>query len=61
MVDSVLCNVPLNVSFYIFLSQNNLWLWNELVGRIMHVQLNDQNDMFTWNLHRNGICIVHSL
>jgi hypothetical protein len=50
-VESVLSIVPLNVSFGRFLSQNNLRLWNDLVGRIMYVELNDQNDVFTWNLH----------
>jgi hypothetical protein len=26
----------------------------------MHVRLNDQNDVFTWNLHQNGIYTIHS-
>jgi hypothetical protein len=53
--------VPLNVSFRRFLNQNNLVLWNELVGRIMHVRLNDLADVFLWNLHQNGQYIVKSL
>jgi hypothetical protein len=40
-VDSVLSTVPLNVYFCIFLNDNNHVLWNDLVGRIMHVRLND--------------------
>jgi hypothetical protein len=54
MVETVLSTVPLNISFRRFLSQNNLRLWNELVRQIMHVQLNAQKDVFTWNLHQNG-------
>jgi hypothetical protein len=45
-VESVLSTVPLNVSFRRFLNQNNLILWNDLVGRIMHMRLNDQDDVF---------------
>jgi hypothetical protein len=61
MVESVLSTVPLNISFHRFLSQNNLRLWNDLVRRIMHVRLNDQKDVFTWNLHQNGLYTVRSL
>jgi hypothetical protein len=53
--------VPLNVSFHRFPHQNNLMLWNELVGRIMHVRLNDHADVFVWNLHQNNKFTVHSL
>jgi hypothetical protein len=53
-VEDVLSMVSLNVSFCMFLNQNNRRLWNELVGRIMHVRLNDQTDVFIWNLHQNG-------
>jgi hypothetical protein len=60
-VEEVLSTVPLNVSFRRFLNQNNHMLWNELVGRIMHVRLNDQADVFIWNLHQNGQYIVASL
>jgi hypothetical protein len=60
-VESVLGTVPLNVSFCRFLNHNNVVLWNELIRRIMHVQLNDQQDVFTWNLHQHGQYTVHSL
>jgi hypothetical protein len=36
-------------------------LWNDLVGRIMHVQLNDQDGVFIWNLHQHGQYTIHSL
>jgi hypothetical protein len=58
---SVLSTMPLNVSFRGFLSQNNRMLWNDLVERIMHVRLNDHEDVFTWNLHQHGQHTVHSL
>jgi hypothetical protein len=60
-MEGVLSTVPLNVSFCRFLNQNNRTLWNELVGRIMHVRLNDQADVFIWNLHQNGQYTVKSL
>jgi hypothetical protein len=60
-MEGVLSTVPLNVSFRRFLNQNNRTLWNALVGRIMHVRLNDQADVFTWNLHQNGQYTVKSL
>jgi hypothetical protein len=61
MVESVLSTLPLNVSFHRLLNDNNLVLWNNLVGRIMHVRLNDQNIVFSWNLHQHGQYTVHSL
>jgi hypothetical protein len=60
-VESVLSLVPLNVSFQKFLNQNNLLLWNQLVGKIIHVRLNDQPDVFVWNLHQNGQYTIKSL
>jgi hypothetical protein len=54
MAESVLSTVPLNVSFCRILNDNNSVLWNDLVGRIMHVRLNDQNNVFSWNLHQHG-------
>jgi hypothetical protein len=60
-MEGVLSTVPLNVSIRRFLNQNNRTLWNELVGRIMHVRLNDQADVFIWNLHQNGQYTIKSL
>jgi hypothetical protein len=60
-VENVLNTVPLNVSFHRFLHKNNLLLWNNLVGRIMHVRLDDQTNVFVWNLHQNGQLTVKSL
>jgi hypothetical protein len=60
-VESVLRRVALNVSFCIFLNHNNHVLWNELVGRIMHIRLDNQNDVFSWNVHQHGQYTIHSL
>jgi hypothetical protein len=60
-VQSVLSTMPLIVSFRRFLTENNLMLWNNLVRRIMYMQLNDQKDVFIWNLHQHGQFTVHSL
>jgi hypothetical protein len=40
-VVNVLGTIPLNVSFRRSLQGNNLALWNDLVFRVMYVQLND--------------------
>jgi hypothetical protein len=42
MVESVLSTMPLNASFHRLLNDNNHVLWKDLVGRIMHVRLNDR-------------------
>jgi hypothetical protein len=60
-VESILSTVPLNVSFQQFLTQNNLELWHNLVGRIMGVELNNLNGVFIWNLHQHGQYLVRSL
>jgi hypothetical protein len=60
-VQSVLSTVPPNVSFCRFLTGNNLMLWNNLVQRIMYVHLNDQKDVFIWNLHQHSQFSIHSL
>jgi hypothetical protein len=60
-VGRVLSTVSLNVSFRRFLNDNNRILWNDLVGRIMQIRLNNPNDVFSWNLHQHGQYTVHSL
>jgi hypothetical protein len=60
-VESVISTMPLNVSFRRFLNANNQILWNDLVGRIVHVRPNDQDDVFVWNLHQHDQYTVHSL
>jgi hypothetical protein len=57
----VLRGVPLIVSFHRYLAGHNLVQWNDLVHRILHVQLNDSECVFKWNLYQHGNFTVHSL
>jgi hypothetical protein len=61
MIERVLSGVPLNVSFRRHLIENNLVLWHHLVTRIMHIHLNNVEDVFRWKLHQHGTYFVHSL
>jgi hypothetical protein len=49
-VEKVLSRVPLNISFRRQLTGNNLVMWYNLIHRIMRVRLNNQKDVFRWNL-----------
>jgi hypothetical protein len=60
-VASVISTVSLNVSSQRYLTQTILVLWKILVGRIMHVQLNDQKDVFIWNLYQHAWSVHSSL
>jgi hypothetical protein len=60
-IPKVLSTIPLNISFCRSLFENNLVLWNDLVLRVMDVQLNDSNDVLKWNLHQNSQYTIHSL
>jgi len=60
-VASVFDRVPLNVSFRRTLTGHNLYLWHDLVGRISHVQLNNNADAFRWNLTQAGTFTVSSM
>jgi hypothetical protein len=60
-IEHVLSATPLNISFWRYLSGNNLVLWNNLVTRVALVQLVDSEDVFHWNLHQHGQFTVHSM
>jgi hypothetical protein len=60
-VEKVLSRLPLNVSFRRQLIGNNLILWYNLVIKIMHVHLNNNRDVFIWNLHQHGKFSIHSM
>jgi hypothetical protein len=51
-IEKVLSVMPLKISFRKYLTWNNLLTWNSLVSRIMHVQFNNNEDVFKWNLHQ---------
>jgi hypothetical protein len=60
-VASIFGRVPLNVSFLRSLVGDNLLLWHSLVTRIANVELNEENDMFKWNLTMLGQFIVKAM
>jgi hypothetical protein len=60
-VEKVLSGLPLNVSFHRQLTGNNIFLWYNLVHKIMHVHLNNNRDVFIWNLHQHGKFSVYSM
>ena len=60
-VASVFDRVPLNVSFRRTLTGHTLTLWHDLVARISHVHLNDNVDVFRWNLNQSGMFAVSSM
>ena len=60
-VASVFDRVPLNVSFRRTLTGHTLTLWHDLVARISHVLLNDNADVFRWNLNQSGMFTVSSM
>ena len=59
-VASVFDRVPLSMSFRRTLTGHTLTLWHYLVARISHVLLNDNIDVFRWNLNQSGIFTVSS-
>ena len=61
LVSSVLCSIPLNVSFRRSLVANNLLSWHQLVARVMDIQLQDQSDSFVWSLQQDGVFLVRSM
>ena len=40
---------------------NNLRQWQQLVARVVDVQLHDRDDRFIWSLHQNGMFMVRSM
>jgi hypothetical protein len=60
-VANVLSENPLNISFRRSLNGNRWSLWLQLVQRLMHVQLNNENDKFVWGLTTSGQYTVKSM
>ena len=60
-VASVFSRVPLNVSFRRSLTGHLLILWHDLVAQISHVRLNNNADVFRWNLNQAGVFTVSSM
>jgi hypothetical protein len=58
LVSDVLSHVPLNISFRRSLVGNKWSRWLHLVGRIIHIQLSNEQDKFVWSLSRRlNLCI----
>ena len=60
-VANVLGIVPLNVSFRRGLVNENRNTWFDLVSKVVHVHLSNEEDVFRWNLSKNGMFIVRSM
>jgi hypothetical protein len=61
MPSNVFSRAPLNITFRRQLANNNLVMWHNLVHSIIGVCLNNQNDVFQWDLHQNGKFSIHSM
>ena len=60
-VASVFNRVPLNVSFRRTFTGHTHTLWHDLVARNSHVLLNDNADVFRWNLNQSRIFTISSM
>ena len=60
-VESVLSSSLLNLSFRRILVGEKLVEWQELGTKVAQVNLNDERDLFPWNLHSSGKFTVHSM
>ncbi|WVZ90646.1 hypothetical protein U9M48_036930, partial [Paspalum notatum var. saurae] len=60
-VADVMSSIPLNVSFRRGLYGNRLHAWNELVGRVMSLELREGRDVFNWGLNKTGLFTVRSM
>ncbi|WVZ96211.1 hypothetical protein U9M48_041878, partial [Paspalum notatum var. saurae] len=60
-VAEVMGSVPLNVSFRRGLYGVRLQAWNELVGRVLNIDLSEEKDSFKWGLSKLGVFTVKSM
>ncbi|WVZ88927.1 hypothetical protein U9M48_035394, partial [Paspalum notatum var. saurae] len=60
-VADVMCSSPLNMSFRRGLHGERLHAWNELVGRVMSLELREGRDVFKWGLNKTGLFSVKSM
>jgi hypothetical protein len=61
LVSTVLETTPLNISFRRGLNDNKWLQWLNLCQQLMIVTLNDQPDVFVWNLTDSGLFSVKSM
>lgn len=60
-VAKVFSTIPLKFSFRRALGGHNLILWNNLVSRLLQVQLFEGKDLIRWNLNPTGVFTVQSM
>jgi hypothetical protein len=56
-----LAKTPLNIGFRCSLTGGRWDRWIHLVKRLMHIQLNSNNDIVKWNLVESGRFLVKSM
>jgi len=61
MVAKVLGTVPLNVSFRRGLINANRIAWFNLVSKVVQVSITNGQDVFRWQLTKNGLFTVQSM
>ncbi|WVZ92292.1 LOW QUALITY PROTEIN: hypothetical protein U9M48_038369, partial [Paspalum notatum var. saurae] len=54
----VMRSIPLNISFRRGLYGERLNAWNELVGRVMNLELREGSDVFNWGLNKTDVFTV---
>jgi hypothetical protein len=60
-ITKILETSPPNVSFRKDLSSQRLVSWNALLLSLVNIQLQPVHDVFRWNQHENGKCLVASM
>ena len=60
-VKRILSSSPINGEFRRSLVGVNLQDWHTVVAMVMNVQLTNQSDNFSWDLHQHGRFSVHSI
>ncbi|WVZ95111.1 hypothetical protein U9M48_040913 [Paspalum notatum var. saurae] len=60
-VAEVIGSSPLNVSFRRGLHGERLLAWQQLVGRVMNIELRGGKDVFRWDLNKSGVFSVSSM
>ncbi|WVZ53261.1 hypothetical protein U9M48_004230, partial [Paspalum notatum var. saurae] len=60
-VAEVMSSSPLNISFRRGLHGERLLAWNELIRRVMNLELSEGRDVFRWGLNKTGVFSVRSM
>ncbi|WVZ91915.1 hypothetical protein U9M48_038026 [Paspalum notatum var. saurae] len=60
-VAEVMSSSPLNIYFRRGLHGERLLAWNELIRRVMNLELSEGRDVFRWGLNKTGVFSVRSM